>query len=57
MKSLHLAAALAACAAAPALAVDVTVSAEGGNATSGHQYGFLHEVNALPLSPTSRPLR
>lgn len=27
------------------LAVDITVSSSGGNATSGHQYGFLHEVS------------
>jgi alpha-N-arabinofuranosidase len=26
-----------------ALAVDVTIGSSGGNATSGHQYGFLHE--------------
>jgi alpha-N-arabinofuranosidase len=26
-----------------AAAVEITVSAEGGNATNGHQYGFLHE--------------
>lgn len=30
--------------AATAVAVDITVKATGGNATSGHQYGFLHEV-------------
>lgn len=27
-------------------AVKITVSPSGGNATSGHQYGFLHEVMA-----------
>lgn len=27
-----------------AAAVDVRVSAGGGNKTNGHQYGFLHEV-------------
>ncbi|KAH9903745.1 alpha-L-arabinofuranosidase [Xylariomycetidae sp. FL2044] len=26
-----------------ATAVEITVSSEGGNATNGHQYGFLHE--------------
>ncbi|KAI1077585.1 glycoside hydrolase family 51 protein [Whalleya microplaca] len=26
-----------------AAAVDITVSSDGGNATNGHQYGFLHE--------------
>ncbi|KAK1967177.1 alpha-L-arabinofuranosidase [Colletotrichum eremochloae] len=34
---------LAATYAVSAAAVDITVKASGGNATSGHQYGFLHE--------------
>jgi alpha-L-arabinofuranosidase len=42
MKSLQLA--IAATQVLSALAVDITVASEGGNATSGHQYGFLHEV-------------
>lgn len=29
-----------------ALAVDISVGSSGGNATSGHQYGFLHEVSS-----------
>ncbi|KAI1653102.1 glycoside hydrolase family 51 protein [Daldinia decipiens] len=32
-----------ACAASLAAAVDISVKSTGGNATSGHQYGFLHE--------------
>lgn len=33
------------------LAVDITVKSSGGNETSGHQYGFLHEVlySLLPM--------
>lgn len=27
-------------------ALNITVSSDGGNATSGHQYGFLHEVSS-----------
>lgn len=38
---------LAATYAVAAAAVDITVKATGGNATSGHQYGFLHEVCTL----------
>ncbi|EFQ31294.1 alpha-L-arabinofuranosidase [Colletotrichum graminicola] len=34
---------LAATYAVSAAAVDITVKSSGGNATSGHQYGFLHE--------------
>lgn len=35
-------------AAAPlATALNITVGSEGGNATSGHQYGFLHEVSMV----------
>ncbi|KAH7318203.1 alpha-N-arabinofuranosidase A [Stachybotrys elegans] len=41
MKSLQLA--IAATQVLSALALDIDVSSEGGNATSGHQYGFLHE--------------
>lgn len=26
--------------------VSITVGSKGGNATSGHQYGFLHEVSS-----------
>lgn len=41
---------LAATYAVSAAAVDVSIKASGGNATSGHQYGFLHEVCApMPL--------
>jgi alpha-N-arabinofuranosidase len=32
-----------------ALALDVKVSSSGGNATSGHQYGFLFEVSLCSL--------
>ncbi|KAI1642692.1 glycoside hydrolase family 51 protein [Daldinia loculata] len=32
-----------ACAASLAAAVDISVKSTGGNATNGHQYGFLHE--------------
>ncbi|KAI1091773.1 glycoside hydrolase family 51 protein [Rostrohypoxylon terebratum] len=32
-----------ACAVSLATAVTISVSSEGGNATNGHQYGFLHE--------------
>ncbi|KFA62879.1 hypothetical protein S40285_02260 [Stachybotrys chlorohalonatus IBT 40285] len=42
MRSFHLAA-VAATQVLSALAVDILVQSEGGNATSGHQYGFLHE--------------
>ncbi|ORY62465.1 alpha-L-arabinofuranosidase [Pseudomassariella vexata] len=42
MVSLKLAA-LAAAVVSLAAAVNITVSSEGGNATSPHQYGFLHE--------------
>lgn len=27
-------------------AIDIKVKSSGGNATSGHQYGFLHEVQS-----------
>lgn len=43
MKSLLCLASLAASLVPPSLAVDITVKSRGGNATSGHQYGFLHE--------------
>ena len=44
-------AALATAAAVPLVsAVDISVKATGGNATSPHQYGFLHEVRTHPLS-------
>lgn len=42
MKSLSLAT-LAVSLVPASLAVDITVQSSGGNATSGHQYGFLHE--------------
>ncbi|KAI1473421.1 glycoside hydrolase family 51 protein [Daldinia eschscholtzii] len=32
-----------ACAASLASAIDISVKSTGGNATNGHQYGFLHE--------------
>ncbi|KAI1383982.1 glycoside hydrolase family 51 protein [Hypoxylon trugodes] len=32
-----------ACAASLVAAIDISVSSTGGNATNGHQYGFLHE--------------
>ncbi|KAI1444122.1 glycoside hydrolase family 51 protein [Annulohypoxylon stygium] len=32
-----------ACAVSLSTAIDISVSLEGGNATNGHQYGFLHE--------------
>jgi alpha-N-arabinofuranosidase len=35
----------AAFAATSVAAFDVRVGSKGGNATNGHQYGFLHEVN------------
>jgi len=28
------------------VAFDISVKANGGNATNGHQYGFLHEVGS-----------
>lgn len=37
---------------ASSAAFDIKVSSSGGNATSGHQYGFLHEVDNCP-SPFS----
>lgn len=45
MKSLSLA--LLAAQALSAFAVDIKVKGSGGNATSGTQYGFLHEVRAF----------
>lgn len=36
-----------ACAASLAAAVDISVKSTGGNATNGHQYGFLHEVSHI----------
>lgn len=38
-----------ACAVSLSTAIDISVSLEGGNATNGHQYGFLHEVCTLYL--------
>ncbi|CAJ2500141.1 Uu.00g029940.m01.CDS01 [Anthostomella pinea] len=43
MVSLKLAALAGALAVPLTAAVEISVSSEGGNATSGHQYGFLHE--------------
>lgn len=37
---------LAASYMAACIAVEIKVASSGGNATSGHQYGFLHEVRA-----------
>ena len=34
-------------------AVNITVEAEGGNATTPHQYGYLHEVREP--DPVNRP--
>ena len=50
--SLAVAALAAAVAAVSATSIDIAVKASGGNATSGHQYGFLHEASPrakLPL--------
>lgn len=30
--------------------VNIKVDNKGGNATSGHQYGFLHEVGSIEYS-------
>jgi len=38
--------------AASAVALEIKVAASGGNETSGHQYGFLHEVRAFIGSET-----
>ena len=35
--------------ATPSSGVTVRVSASGGNATNGHQYGFLHEVSTVSI--------
>lgn len=48
--------------AASSAAVDIIVSSSGGNETSGHQYGFLHEVSNLSeyvygLAVRTRPLK
>ncbi|KAI1492729.1 alpha-L-arabinofuranosidase [Biscogniauxia mediterranea] len=43
MVSLALAALAGINLASLATAIDISVSSEGGNATNGHQYGFLHE--------------
>jgi alpha-L-arabinofuranosidase len=47
MKSFQAALVAAAQLVATTLAVDITVASSGGNATSGHQYGFLHEVRRV----------
>lgn len=32
-----------------AAGINISVTSDGGNATSGHQYGFLHEVRAAVI--------
>lgn len=52
LKSLLLAAAAA---ASVASAVDISVSATGGNVTRAYQYGFLHEVRRFTLESDYSP--